>query len=298
MNKKSLIIYNPISGAKSNLYIVKKLESKFNELNKDYVTLATEYKGHAEHICSQKNVLLYKDIIICGGDGTFNEAINGLIKYHKFNFPPIGFLPGGTGNAFMHDLQATDSDKAIELILNNNVRKIDVLQLEFGDKIEYSINIVGWGMVTDILVLAEKMRFLGNARYTLASLYYIFNKSIRGIKLSIDNKKFKQKKYIFILITNTIHTGKGMKAAPRALLDDGLLDVVFLKSNISIIQLLYLFPKLFSGRHIDSPYIEYINVKNIELIPDKHEVLNVDGELRGKTPVRVSVLPGSLSILN
>ena len=87
-----------------------------------------------------------------------------------------------------------------------------------------------------------------------------------------------------------------MKAAPKALLDDGLLDVIFLKSNISKFQLLLLLPKLFSGKHIDSPYVKYMHVKNIELIPQNDEVLNVDGEVKGQTPVKVTILPQSLSI--
>ena len=296
MSKKSLIIRNPISGPKSNKFIVDKLEKKFKSLNINYEILQTEYKGHAELICANKEILLYENIIICGGDGTFNEVINGLIKNHQFNIPTIGFLPGGTGNAFMHDLEATNPDEAIDLIINKNEKKIDVLQLNFKKNIEYSINIVGWGMVTDILILSEKMRFLRGIRYTVASLFYVFKKSIKNISVIIDNKQLDKTKFIFILITNTIHTGKGMKAAPNALLDDGLLDVIFLKSNISKFQLLLLLPKLFSGKHIDSPYVKYVNVKNIELVPEVNEVLNVDGEVKGQTPVKVTVLPRSLSI--
>jgi len=293
---KSIIIFNPVSGSKSNKPMIKDLESKFIELNKKYIIITTEHKGHAEFLCSQKNILTYENIIVCGGDGTFNEVINGLIKNHQFNIPPIGFLPGGTGNAFMHDLQATSSKEAIDLIINGKIKKIDVMQLTYKNIIEYSINIVGWGMVTDILILAEKIRFFGSSRYTLASLFYILKQSIRDINIAIDNKIFKKKQYIFILVTNTIHTGKGMRAAPRALLDDGKLDVVFLRSNISKLKLLMLFPKLFSGKHIESPYVKYINVKNIELAPDITEVLNVDGEVKGETPVKIKVIPKSLSI--
>ena len=49
------------------------------------------------------------------------------------------------------------------------------MELSFNDSIEYSINIVGWGMVTDIGILSEKLRWFGPARYTIASLIYIFN---------------------------------------------------------------------------------------------------------------------------
>ena len=294
--KNAIIIYNPQSGSKSNKFMVDRLVKKYQSLNINYTLFPTQYKGHAEFFCSSKDILKYQQIIVCGGDGTFNEIVNGLIQSHKFQIPPIGFLPGGTGNAFMHDLKALDPDRAIEIILRGKIKKIDVLKLEYHDKQEYSINIVGWGMVTDILVLAEKMRMFGSARYTLASLFLIFKKSIRDINVAINNAKAQKKKYIFILVTNTIHTGKGMKAAPKALLDDGMLDVIFLRSTISKFQLLMLFPKLFTGEHIHSAHVKYINVKNIELIPDVNEVLNIDGEVKGETPVKISVIPKCLSI--
>ena len=59
--------------------------------------------------------------------------------------------------------------------MRSNLRKIDVMELSFYDNIEYSINIVGWGMVTDIGILSEKLRWLGPARYTIASLVYILS---------------------------------------------------------------------------------------------------------------------------
>ena len=294
---KFLIIYNPISGVKSNKNMIKKLEQRLIALNKDYKTIATEYKGHAESICGQQEILKYDSIIICGGDGTFNEAVNGLMKNHKPNdIPKVGFLPGGTGNAFMHDLNLTNPDNAIDTIIANNCKKIDILKLEHENSIGYSMNIVGWGMVTDILILAEKMRFFGSVRYTLASLFYIFFQRKRTLDISVNNKGFSKKSYIFILITNTIHTGKGMRAAPDALLDDGKFDVVFLKSNISKLKLLMLFPQLFSGNHIQSKYVKYIQAKNIELNPDFNEVLNIDGEVKEKTPVKISIMPKSLFI--
>ena len=121
------------------------------------------------------------------------------------------------------------------------------------DSKEYSINIVGWGMISDINILAEKLRFMGSVRYTIASLYYIFNKKIRSAKIIIDGKKDNQSQYLFSLVANTIHTGKGMKVAPHAKMDDGLLDVITLDAKISKKDLLHLFPKIFSGEPLKSP---------------------------------------------
>ena len=95
---------------------------------------------------------------------------------------------------------------------------------------------------------------------------------------------------------NTIHTGKGMKAAPNAKLDDGLLDIILLDSKISIIGLLFLLPKIFTGKHIESKHIDYLQAKSLSIQPSINEILNIDGENKLKTPVKVSVLPQKINI--
>ena len=63
------------------------------------------------------------------------------------------------------------------------------MKLELHQKIEYSINIVGWGMAADINILAEKIRFLGPPRYTLASMYYVLNKKSRKARIQINGNE-------------------------------------------------------------------------------------------------------------
>ena len=285
------VIYNPISGNGKSKLLINKLKSDLSKQNKTFQIIKTEYPGHAKEICS--NLTSYEKVIIIGGDGTFSEAINGFMQnLHK---PVIGFLPGGTGNSFMHDLKATKYSEALNIIFNEKKKKIDILQLNFTDKIEYSFNIVGWGMAADINQLAEKLRFLGSSRYTLASIYYVFNKISRKAKVTIDNKEIIDN-FLFILNLNTIHTGKGMKAAPEAQLDDGLLDIIILRSSITKFELLFLLPKLFTGKHVLSKKIEYLQAKDISIFPVKEEVLNIDGEMRCHTPLTISVIPQSLTI--
>jgi len=296
MNKKTLIIHNPKSGPKSTDTMINQLIDQLKQANKTVQINQTKYAGHATKLCQNIDLHKYNNLIICGGDGTFNEVLNGLMLHKEPFSPTLGFLPGGTGNAFMHDLKATNPKIAIQKIIKEKTKKIDILKLEFTHSTEYAINIVGWGMVTDILILAEKMRWVGSMRYSLASLYYIFNKATKRTKCIIDSTEIDNKKYIFILICNTIHTGKGMQAAPKALIDDGFMDIILLKSTISKLQLLKLFPQIFSGAHIKSPYIEYLQAKKIKLIPETKDVLNIDGEAKCLTPVRVSVIPKKISI--
>ena len=240
-----LIIYNPISGRG----IAKKNIQKISTLFNNHTIKESEYKGHITDLCQKSEN--YKNIIIVGGDGTFNEAINGLMKNKSIDLLNVGFIPGGTGNSLMHDLEAQSYQTAVNIILKGKTKKIDVLELDFFDKKEYSINIVGWGMVSDINILAEKWRLIGSSRYTLASLYYIFKNYPRKAKIIIDDKE-QTSEFLFILNLNTIHTGKGMKAAPKALLDDGLIDIIILRPSISKFELLNLLPKIYTGKHIYS----------------------------------------------
>ena len=170
------------------------------------------------------------------------------------------------------------------------------MALQFKHFIEYSINILGWGLVSDIAIFSEKLRFIGQSRYDIASLYYILKSKVRECTLILDNKKYYDQ-YLFILVHNTIHTGKGMKAAPEAILNDGLIDVIILKSSISKIELLFLLPKIFSGKHILSKKVEYRKVKNLSIIPEKNEKLNIDGEMKHQTPLSIKVLPEQIKVL-
>ena len=298
MNKKVLIIYNPVSGTKSNKAMISQLLNYYKLNNINYFLLKTEYKNHAKEFCANNSLAEYDDLIVCGGDGTFNEVINGVVINKNKKIPRLGFLPGGTGNSFMHDLNAVDPNKAINKIIKNNSDTLDILKLTYNNKTIYSFNIVGWGLVTDILILAEKMRFLKSIRYNVASLFYILTAKGKKIKFIIDNNKIYNEKYLFILICNTIHTGKGMKAAPKAKFNDGRLDIVSVKSQISFFQLIKLFTKIFTGKHIHSPFVDYINAQTINLIPENNEVLNVDGDARGGTPVKIEILKNKLSIIN
>ena len=86
-----------------------------------------------------------------------------------------------------------------------------------------------------------------------------------------------------------------MRAAPNAQLDDGLFDVIILNCMIGRFELMQLLPKIFTGEHIDSKHIDYVQTKEIELYPEKEELLNVDGEIKLKTPIKIKILPQILT---
>lgn len=217
-----------------------------------------------------------------------HEVVNGLLSREDGLKIPIGLIPGGTGCSFMYDQDCLDPVEAAKRIIAGSAKPIDAATVEAGGESLYAFNIVGWGMIDDINRLAEKMRWLGGSRYTVAALLLIIVHRKRRAKLLIDGVEHTDD-FIFGIGCNTIHTGKAMKMAPKAKLDDGLIDLVVVR-KAGQLELLKVFPKIFSGTHISHPFVEYRQVKSFSIIPDEVDTLTIDGEPKGHTPVHVKMI--------
>ena len=97
------------------------------------------------------------------------------------------------------------------------------------------------------------------------------------------------------MLSNTIHTGKGMKIAPKAKLNDGLVDLLLIE-NISRFKLLKLMPKLFTGQHIYDDDVKYTQVKEIEFTSKNKNALNIDGEIKGTSPFKLEIISEAVEI--
>ena len=292
---KFMLIVNPFSGKKQGLKILEKIQPYFLRSDIEIEVIKTGYSGHAENIAKEFDITKYNGMVIIGGDGTFHEVVNGILNRGDQKKIPIGIIPAGSGNSFMQDLDLVDPVKAVQLIISNQTRLIDVMRLQMGDEIRYGINLIGWGMVTDVGLTAENIRWIGPIRYTLAALFQILFKRSKKAILEIQNKVINTK-FMFIIGCNSIHVGKGMKMAPKAHIDDGLIDVVVVDDEISRMRLLSVLPKLYKGTHIFEPEVKYYQSNEFSIFTEKNNILNIDGEITGNTPIKVDVIPQTIEI--
>lgn len=289
------ITVNPHGGTKKGSKILSQVLPIFESENAEVTVIETEYAGHARDLALDIDMTNYDGFCCIGGDGTMHEAINGLLKRKDKKRFPLGLITGGTGNSFMCDMNCQDPIDATKRILSGNRRFIDVLECNSNGDVYYAFNLVGWGMPTDINNLAEKMRWLGTQRYNVATLIEVMRNSKRFAELKVNGESITDD-FAFIIACNTIHVGKGMKMAPKAQLDDGLVDIIIVP-KVNRFSLLKLFPKLFTGEHINSPELQYKQVNSFSIIPKENNKLNIDGELLGTTPVNVKVLQKEIEIL-
>ena len=298
--RKFLLIVNPVSGTKKYQNILTDTKSALKKNNIDIEIIKSKYIGHIEKIVNEYEITQINCICIIGGDGSLHEAINGLIKRKDKLKLPLALIPSGSGNSLSRDLNILKPKDAIKALIQQNKMDIDVAKINYENNKIYSFNITGWGMVANIGIKAEKYRWLGTSRYTILSLIEIFLKNTSDAKITYydkNNKKHQIKdKFMFIVACNTVHTGKGMKIAPQAKLNDGLLDLILIK-NASRIKLLQLMPKLFNGTHINSSAVEYIQIDKLKLEPIKKTKLNIDGEIKASAPFTLSLIPNAIEII-
>ena len=287
---KFIITVNPHGGKKLGPRLLNRVKPLFEAKGIELFVVETTFAGHAKELANQLNITEYDGFIGIGGDGTLHEIINGMLSRHDGRKIPIGIIPGGSGNSYMHDLQLTDPLKAAKAIINGKTRALDTAKVEVNHIIKYSNNMIGWGLVTDVGNQAEHFRWLGTNRYTILSVVEVLRHKSRPAALIMDDKKIEDE-FTFIIACNSIHVGKGMKMAPKARLDDGLIDLIVIRSGVSRTRLLQVLPKLFDGSHINEPELEYYQTSHFSLIPETDEILNIDGEIMGSTPIQVDVIP-------
>ena len=293
--KKYYLLVNPKGGHKRGLEIYEKVKHIFSSAGTNITVLHTEYAGHAFDFANTLDFVGYDGLCAIGGDGTMYELINGMLKRDDNHKIPIGLITGGTGNSFMYDVDCLDPIDAAKRIVQHNLRPLDIAKVNANGELFYSFNIIGWGLATDAGKLAEKLRWLGGVRYDVASIIEVLKGKDRIATLTLDEEVIKEN-FIFIIGCNTIHTGKAMKMAPLAQLNDGKIDLIIVRKT-SRINLLKLFPKLFSGDHIKSPLVEYRQVQNFSISLEETNDLTIDGEIIGMTPLSVKMIPKMVNVL-
>lgn len=236
----------------------------------------------------------YDMIISCGGDGTVHEVINGIMKSEEK--AKLAILPAGTINDFAQQLciPAT-SEEFAQLLLSQKFEPVDVGCI--GDT--YFINVVGGGAFTSIphTVNAEAKTLFGKYAYYFHAALEIpeqLEKSY-NITYTLDGVEYKIDTFLF-LVNNTAGAGGFKYLTPNAKYNDGYLDIIVFE-RASTQDLIQIFTGVFNGNHINHPKVHYLQAKNMKIECEQELVLDIDGELGGKTPIELSSVYKAIEIL-
>jgi diacylglycerol kinase (ATP) len=291
---RARVICNPISGG--GAYDPDEIREKLDGLDLDWI----ETKGPEDAVDAaqewQEGLLL-----IAGGDGTVNDAVNGLGRAGFPESVTLGILPAGTGN----DLAATlavpdDPELAEDVIRQNRERRLDVARVRsegIGER--FFINVATGGLGAEISNAndEELKKRWGKLSYLRASLEVARNFEVRELTLYLDGEGH-QAEAVNIAVGNCRYTGGGWPATPKANPEDGLLDVVVIET-LGAGELFDLAPAVLTeSTYLEKEGVQFVRAKEIrvETQPPGLE-FTVDGEVIGNEPAQFSVLPQTLKVI-
>ena len=318
--KKVYLIVNPYGGKGRGKLILQSAKEEFGRCGTETVVLETQHKRHAEEYARTIPLAGFDALCAIGGDGTFNEVVNGLLTRQDRQKIPLGFIAGGTGNSTMVDLKAVDTRECVAAICSGVVRAMDVIRIDFFTKdgtpgapkafksfdspqSRYFINALGFGLGVQSAMTAEGLRCLGQMRYDVGAVYNIAKGFCNPAVLELDGTKIDQN-FAIIVVSN----GESMtfRFAPSAKVDDGFMDVTLL-AHVSRARVFGLFDQVKQGyraprtgaggvagggggAHVFCPEVKHYRCKEMALRPATPGTYNVDGEILGAGCVRCTVV--------
>jgi diacylglycerol kinase (ATP) len=290
--KKYKLIANPAAGTHRSRYIAAQVVELLGQRKVEFDLEFTTAPKHAAEI-ALRSCKDFEAIVAIGGDGTIHEIAGAMLDCDI----PLGIIPAGSGNDLIKSLGIpNDVRAAVDILMAGQARVIDagtINGLCF-------VNVVGIGFDAAVNYNSHGFRWpaSGLLRYVMALITTLGTYSPLPLTVTIDGTAETQDLFL-LTIGNGTTCGGGFRLTPHAKLDDGLLDITFVKP-ISVPRLLWHLPKVFQGtlerveRYASMKRVMSLRVESSAPVP-----VHVDGEVyRGDTSrLEIEVIPNALTVI-
>jgi diacylglycerol kinase (ATP) len=230
-----------------------------------------------------------ESIVVVGGDGMVHLAVQALVG----SAASLGIIPAGTGNDLARSLgiPRADPQLAADVVIGSRTRSIDLARCGA----THFATVMAAGFDSLVSERANAMRWpRGQLRYTLATLSELRVFEPLPYTLELDGEVHRLEAML-VAVGNGPSFGGGLRIAHGASLDDGLLDVVIIKT-MSKAELVRTYPRLYSGSHTRHPKYQHHQVRAVT-VAAPGIVAYADGERLGALPLTVEVQPLSLRVI-
>jgi diacylglycerol kinase (ATP) len=300
----TLFIINPTSARGTTL-------NRWQAVRKELVTAGisfaerhTTHPGDALETTTTAIKTGIKRIIAVGGDGTLNDVLNGYLDAGGAAIDrdaAIGLVPSGTGSDFRRSIGLLKKADSIRALTESQTRLIDAMKVEFenqnGEKISrHSMNVVSFGLGGEVTTYVNNWRETlpnwigGKARFVAAAVLALKQFKNKNVRVTIDDRPALAIQSNLIVVGNGRFAGGGMMLAPKAELDDGLLDVI-LTSSATRFDVIGELRRIYVGGLLKNPKVSLYRARTVAIDSGEKLAIDIDGETVGFTPARVSILP-------
>jgi diacylglycerol kinase (ATP) len=255
----------------------------------------TRGPGHATTLAREAARAGVPLVVAVGGDGTLNEVVNGLVPLRQEHPATVGALMTGRGRDACRNLGLLrDPRRAAGRLLDGRVveRDVGVARWPAGERL-----FLGWaGAGFDAAVAARAGRRGGRLAYLRALLTTLRDYQPVETMVSLDGVDTWAGPTASVVVCNGRSFGGGMRIAPAARADDGVLDVIRLGA-LGRTELARWLPTVFWGGHLANPKVQTARAVRVRVVAAPPVPVQVDGELGAHTPLDVSILPRVLRLL-
>lgn len=289
--KSWFLIVNPSSGNKNFNKSWNTIRNLLKLKNIQYSFAFTKYTKHETILTEDVIKKGYTNIICVGGDGTLHHIVNGVMSqtYIKPSKIKLGIIPLGTGNDWIKTYSIPNSiEKSIDIIKKNttSLQDIGCITLLNGKK-EYFNNLAGIGYDGYVVKNLNYLKKIGSLAFLLSGLYSLFSYKKTKYGITIKNKTIHEK-CLMIVFGICKYSGGGLRVTKNPSPTDGLLDITIVK-NISLLDLLFNIPKLYSGTIVHHKKIDNYKVKEIKIVDKYNSIIEADGEIIGTGSLHVNI---------
>jgi YegS/Rv2252/BmrU family lipid kinase len=235
-----------------------------------------------------------------GGDGTVNEVANGLVGADSAE---LAVLSRGRGGDFARTFGIPSKlEDAVRVALEGRTRTIDLGRAVYrsldGENAEaHFTNIASAGMSGAVAKRTNEARSAplgGKVAYLWSTLVVFAGWKNAEVSVTVDGET-RSGPMFDVIVANCRYLGGGMKIAPDAEPDDGLLDVLLI-GDVSKLDIALTMPKIYRGTHLPHPRAELLRGASVTVEAAEPLPVELDGEQPGTTPVRFGVVPGALRL--
>ena len=293
------LIYNPTAGPRDVTAELKRLRAFFKDEGWAIELSRTEGPGDAARMAKQAALEERDAVIVAGGDGTVNEVVNGLVRTET----ALGVLPVGTGNLWAKQLHVPTYTlanpsrlrDAARGLIRAKVRPIDVGEVDGHAFLCWASAGLDAQVTTEMEPRNRTTKRLGALPYLIAAVTVAQDFQGVSTTITVDGEPVGGRT-LLVVVNNIQQYGGLVEVAPRAKLDDGLLDV-FVFKGLGFGYVVRHLVRVLSRRYLEDPKIVHRQARRVEIEAEESLPVQVDGDPLGATPVVIRVVPRALRIL-
>ncbi|MBQ5701917.1 MAG: diacylglycerol kinase family lipid kinase [Alistipes sp.] len=300
------VIVNPTSGAGHGLKDYPKIAKLLRDNQIYHDAVFTEHQYHATELAVEAVNKGYRKIIVVGGDGTLNEVVNGLFIQKQCEPKDIrlAVIAVGTGNDWVRTFGIPSNySQAIRAIKEGKTFLQDVGAVSYTEskftQTRYMVNVAGLGFDAFVISIFNHWKakgYKGRWLYIASILKAYFKYKSSGVKISVDGNQIFNNLLFSIAVGICKYNGGGVQQLPKAVADDGLLDITLIKP-LHWWHIVFRLRRLFDGGIYSIGHVKHAQGKHIRIESTPPIRLECDGELMGYTDVEISVVPQAIRVV-